>query len=85
MHDGSRLMLHKLDGGHDPRDANAAIMAIRTNDTKGRIATGLLYINEQQEDLHDVLATDRRPLNELPMSELCPGSKALEAINARLQ
>ena len=85
MHDGSRLMLHKLDGGHDPRDANAAIMAIRTNDAKGRIATGLLYVNEQQEDLHDVLATGSRPLNELPMSDLCPGSKALESINARLQ
>src|SRR5467141_690244 len=40
MHDGSRLMLHKLDGGHDPRDADAAIMAIRTNDAQGRIATG---------------------------------------------
>ena len=85
MHDGSRLVLHKLDGGHDPRDADAAIMAIRSNDAKGRIATGLLYVNEEQQDMHDILATSERPLNEVPMAELCPGSKALDGINARFR
>jgi 2-oxoglutarate ferredoxin oxidoreductase subunit beta len=84
MHDGSHLVLHKLDG-HDPADADAAIMAIRTNASKGRVATGLLYINETQEDLHDVMSTDSRPLNTIPMAELCPGSKALDGINARLR
>jgi 2-oxoglutarate ferredoxin oxidoreductase subunit beta len=84
MHDGSRLVLHKLHG-HDPSDADAAIMEIRGNASKGEVATGLLYINEAQEDLHDVLATDPRPLNAVPMSELCPGSKMLDGINARLR
>jgi 2-oxoglutarate ferredoxin oxidoreductase subunit beta len=78
-------MLHKLDQQHDPRDADAAIMAIRSNAAKGKVATGLLYVNESQQDMHDILATDPRPLNTLPMGELCPGSKALEAINARLR
>ena len=78
LHDGSQLMLYKLDRQHDPRDSDAAIMAIRTNAAKGAVATGLLYINETQQDMHDILATDARPLNVLPMAELCPGSKALE-------
>jgi 2-oxoglutarate ferredoxin oxidoreductase subunit beta len=85
MHDGSHLVLHKLDHGHDPSDADAAIMAIRTNAARGEVATGLLYINETQEDLHDVLGTDPRPLNSVPMQELCPGSKVLDGINARLR
>ena len=85
LHDGSRLLLHKLDSGHDPRDADAALMAIRKSAKVGEIATGLLYIDKAEEDLHDVLATDNRPLNVLPMSELCPGSKALEAVNARMR
>jgi 2-oxoglutarate ferredoxin oxidoreductase subunit beta len=85
LHDGSRLVLHKLDPQHDPRDADAAIMAIRGNSAKGQVATGLLYIAESQQDMHDILATDARPLNALPMAELCPGSKALEAINGRLR
>ena len=85
MHDGSRVLLHKLGAGHDPRDPDAAISAIRSNASKGEIATGLLYINELEHDLHDVLETDSRPMNALPMSELCPGSKPLEGINARLR
>ncbi len=85
MHDGSRLILSKLDAQHDPRDADAALMTIRTNAAKGSVATGLLYIDESQQDMHDILATDARPLNALPMAELCPGSKALEAINVRLR
>jgi hypothetical protein len=35
--------------------------------------------------MHDILATEARPLNAVPMAELCPGSKALKAINARLR
>ena len=85
LHDGSKLMLHKLGQGHDPRDSNAAIMTIRTNAAKGEVATGLLYINEHQEDLHDAMGSDSRPLNAIPMSELCPGSKALEGVNARFR
>ena len=59
-------------------------MTIRASAAKGAVTTGLLYIDQTQRDMHDILATDARPLNALPMSELCPGSKALEAINARL-
>jgi 2-oxoglutarate/2-oxoacid ferredoxin oxidoreductase subunit beta len=60
-------------------------MAIRTSANRGEVATGVLYVNEAQQDMHDILATDQRPLNAIPVSELCPGSKALEAINARLR
>ena len=85
LHDGSRLILNKLSAQHDPRDADAALMTIRTNAAKGAVATGLLYIDQTQQDMHDILATDARPLNAVAMAELCPGSKALDAINARLR
>ena len=85
MHDGSVVRLYKVDGGHDPRDSDAAIMTIRKSEATGAVATGLLYINEEQQDLHDVLASDARPLNMVPMADLCPGSKALDGINQRLR
>jgi 2-oxoglutarate ferredoxin oxidoreductase subunit beta len=85
MHDGSCLVLHKLDASHDPRDADAAIMTIRKSAAKGEVVTGLLYVNECQEDLHSALGTVDRPLNAIPMSELCPGSQRLEEVNARLR
>jgi 2-oxoglutarate ferredoxin oxidoreductase subunit beta len=85
MHDGSRLMLHKLADGYDATDPDAAIMTIRKRAKAGEIATGLLYVNAEQQDLHDVIASDTRALNSIPVSELCPGSKALAGINARLR
>jgi 2-oxoglutarate ferredoxin oxidoreductase subunit beta len=85
LHDGSKLLLSKLGLDYDPRDSDAAIDMIRKSAAKGEVATGLLYVNEAEQDLHDILATTARPLNALPLSELCPGSKALEAINARLR
>jgi 2-oxoglutarate ferredoxin oxidoreductase subunit beta len=60
-------------------------LAIRNNAARGAVTTGLLYIDTTERDMHDILATDSRPLNTLPMAELCPGSKALEGINARLR
>jgi 2-oxoglutarate ferredoxin oxidoreductase subunit beta len=60
-------------------------MTIRQNANDGQVATGLLYVNETGDDLHDALQTSDRPLNEIPVSELCPGSKALEGINARFR
>jgi len=85
LHDGSRLILNKLDQGHDFRDADEAILTIRRNASQGQVATGLLYVNEAGTDLHDVLQTPDRPLNEIPVAELCPGSAPLEAVNARFR
>jgi 2-oxoglutarate/2-oxoacid ferredoxin oxidoreductase subunit beta len=85
MHDGSKLKLYKVDGGHDPRDPDQAIETIRKNAKRGEIATGLLYVNEDQIDLHAAIGTVDRALNEVPCAELCPGSKALEGVNARFR
>ncbi|HZZ62970.1 MAG TPA: 2-oxoacid:ferredoxin oxidoreductase subunit beta [Roseiarcus sp.] len=85
MHDGTTIHLRKLDGSHDVTDRAAALMALERCRNAGEIATGLLYIDREVEDLHDVLNTTTRPLNELAEAELCPGSKALEATNASLR
>ena len=52
---------------------------------KGQIVTGLLYVEPRAEDLHGHLNTVEAPLNALGEKELCPGSAALEKINASLR
>jgi len=84
LHDGSMLRLHKLDNSHDVRSADEALVAIRKSAAANEVATGLLYVNDEQRDLHDVLETDGRPLNSIPMAELCPGSAVLDGINKSL-
>ena len=85
LHDGTTIHLRKLDAEHDVTDRAAALMALERCRNAGEIATGLLYIDREVEELHDSLNTTLRPLNELTEAELCPGSKALEAVNAALR
>jgi 2-oxoglutarate/2-oxoacid ferredoxin oxidoreductase subunit beta len=85
MHDGSTIVLRKLDVNHDCRNRSAALATLEQARSTGEIATGLIYINDDASELHEVLGTTNRPLNELSESELCPGSKALSAINASLR
>ncbi len=84
QHDGSVLRLRKLAEGYDPGDRLAAMSHIATHEARGEILTGLLYMRAGAEDLHGHLKTVDVPLNRLGERELCPGSAALEAINAEL-
>ncbi len=48
---------------------------------RGEVVTGLLYLEEQADDLHAGLNTTATPLNKLTERELCPGSAKLAALN----
>src|SRR5271166_456982 len=85
LHDGSTIRLHKLDADHDVSDRSAAFATLERHRTAGEIATGLIHLNENAVELHESLHTTPRPLNALGMEALCPGSKALDAINASLR
>jgi 2-oxoglutarate ferredoxin oxidoreductase subunit beta len=52
---------------------------------KGEVVTGLLYVQPDSSDLHENLNTVDTPLNQLTERELCPGSVALDRINAALR
>lgn len=85
MHDGTEIRLHKLAKDWDPLDRISTINAMQKAKAKGEILTGLLYVNQDANDLHDVLSTTDKPLNSLPQSALCPGFEALEKFNASLR
>ena len=82
MHDGSLLNLHKLDEQYDPYDRKKAIDYLLDCQEQGKIATGLLYVNPDVTDFHDVLQTVEEPLASIPYERLNPGQQALDAINA---
>lgn len=81
LHDGSTILLSKLNPQWDPSDREAALSILQRARKRGEILTGLLYIDEESEDLHKMLDTSDQPLNELGQQELCPGSSVLEEIN----
>jgi 2-oxoglutarate ferredoxin oxidoreductase subunit beta len=85
MHDGSSIHLYKTDETLDPFNRRSALNAMEDHRESGSILTGLIYIDEDSRDLHDVMGTSQRPLNQLNESDLCPGNKMLANINASLR
>src|ERR1700749_1122241 len=85
QHDGSRLALRKIDADYDPHDRVGAQAFLQKHAAKGQIVTGLLYVDPDSEDLHTHLNTVEAPLNGLDAGDLCPGSAALDKINASLR
>jgi 2-oxoglutarate ferredoxin oxidoreductase subunit beta len=82
QHDGTKLALRKVAPHYDPHDRLKAMSYLQESAAAGEIVTGLLYVERDSEDLHEHLNTVEKPLNALDETELCPGSKALEQINA---
>jgi 2-oxoglutarate ferredoxin oxidoreductase subunit beta len=85
QHDGTTLVLRKINADYDVHDRLAAMNFLQHHAAKGQVVTGVLYLDADPEDLHRHLNTCETPLNALTEQELCPGAAALEKINARLR
>lgn len=81
LHDGSVIQLQKLNPEWDPTDRKTSVNRMEKAKVDGKILTGLLYVDPNSKDLHDVLNTVDQPLNSLSQQNLCPGSSALHEIN----
>lgn len=85
MHDGSVIHLSKLVSDWDPQDRQSALNAIAEAKGRGEYLTGLIYVDPDSQELHDVLETSKKPLRNLAEKDLCPGNKALQNINESLR
>src|SRR5260221_3318672 len=85
QHDGSTLLLHKVDDGYDPQGNVRAMNFLHERGAAGQIVTGLLYVDADPQDLHASLNTVKKPLNQLVEKDLIPGAAALERFNAALR
>ena len=85
QHDGSVLRLRKLAEDYDPTDRLAAMAYVQEGQGGRWMLGGLLDVNGKAGDLDARMNTVELPLNTLGTAELCPGSAAIEAINASLR
>jgi 2-oxoglutarate ferredoxin oxidoreductase subunit beta len=83
MHDGSYLNLHKLEAEHDIHSRRSALKLMKDYAAEDKVLTGVLFIDENTQELHEIMNTTKTPLRNLTEKELCPGSEALEKINDR--
>jgi 2-oxoglutarate ferredoxin oxidoreductase subunit beta len=85
MHDGSIIHLHKTNSSEDVTDRLKAVNRLELEKARGRLLTGLLYVNQNIEETHDIINSTLRPLNTLTEVDLCPGNSALQLINDSLR
>jgi 2-oxoglutarate ferredoxin oxidoreductase subunit beta len=82
MHDGSTVHFRKLEDDYDPTNRASAMQRVRDGMDRNEVVTGLLYLNTETADMHQLNKTVATPLVDLPFEKLCPGSGALEALMA---
>ncbi len=82
LHDGSAIHLYKAESAYDPSDRREAINKVQEYKEAGKILTGLIYLEPNADDFHQMLGTSDTPLNQLSERELLPGADALARINA---
>ncbi len=81
LHDGNSINLQKVDSNYDSRDQDKVGNTLRKYRGEGKVVTGLLYINEDAEEMHQTLKTSKTPLNAIPVNDLCPGIEQLDKLN----
>jgi 2-oxoglutarate/2-oxoacid ferredoxin oxidoreductase subunit beta len=83
MHDGTRILLRKLDPSYDPTDRATAYSYLRAKLAQGEYVTGLIHIDDKSPEFHEVNQSAATPVNQLAYAKLSPGTKGLEKIMAR--
>ena len=84
MHDGSHIVLKKLDNNYDPTDRYAAMKLLEEAHQKQEFITGLIYLNEKRPDLPELERLPTTPLVELPTERLRPGKDVLDRLMAKM-
>lgn len=82
MHDGSILVLEKLDRDYDPTDRMQATQLLEDARTNQKLITGLLYLNRDQAPLPESENLPEEPLASLPEEMLRPSESSLAKIMA---
>ena len=83
LHDGSKIVLRKIDNEYDPTSRAAAFGYLRERFNAGEITTGLLYFDDSRKEMHDLMGNIDTPLSEYPLDKLHPGNNELQKILSR--
>ena len=81
MHDGSVIVLKKLDRDYDPTDRAEAIRILEEADRCQCLITGLIYIDTSKPSLVDLYNLPNTPLNRLAEHRLRPPRETMQQVN----
>jgi len=85
MHDGSTLILHKLEPEYDPHNRVHALEVLHESNMKGEFVTGVIYIEPDREDFLALLDLPDQPLATFTQEQTRPSKDVLDEVMASLQ
>jgi len=80
MHDGSVVVLKKLDKDYDPTKRSEAYRVLEEAQTNNWLVTGLIYINPEAPSLYETYNIDEQ-LNRVPAERLRPAPESMAQLN----
>ncbi len=84
MHDGSTVLLKKLEKDYDPTSRANAFQMLENAQQNNWLVTGLLYIDESKPTLTETYNLVDTPLNRLTDTDLRPARETIGRINAMM-
>jgi 2-oxoglutarate ferredoxin oxidoreductase subunit beta len=84
MHDGSSIILKKLETDYDPTDRLNAFKVLEGAQKNNWLLTGLIYIDTSRPTLTDIYNLVDIPLNRLTEADLRPARETMEKINTMM-
>jgi 2-oxoglutarate ferredoxin oxidoreductase subunit beta len=85
MHDGSTLMLAKLERDYEPNDRANALQLLEKARKDNVLVTGLIYFNPHLPSLEDVEDLVEQPLTRLPQEMTRPTEQTLDKLMQRFR
>ena len=84
MHDGSTVLLKKLERDYDPTNREDAFRILEEGNRECCLVTGLIYITQDVPTLLDQYDLPDEPLNRLPESRIRPARETIDKVNAMM-
>ncbi len=80
LHDGSRIVLKKLEEDYDPSDEVMALQRLHRAVRDGQMLTGVVHLRPEKKSFMQLLNVTAEPLSTLPLEKIRPPKEALEKI-----
>src|SRR5687767_13045331 len=84
MHDGSRILLKKLEEDYDPGDTVQALQRLHKANEAGQMLTGLVFLKPEKKSFTELLQVVDTPLALLEEAAIKPGREVLDRIMKEL-
>ena len=81
LHDGSTVVLKKLDRDYDPTNRWEAMHMLEEAHKNDWLVTGLIYVDPDQPSMYDLYKLVDKPLNRLTQKDLRPSRESLDRLN----